>query len=204
MNNISQKELYKHKANKYYLKYQQCKKVQKGGTVTKISWLDNFLKELNKVYSSDYIITGFGAIILYLHYYNQVTDGQFNNLISNIRIPNDIDFLCYCKENNYEFKKNIGKFTRLQDLPQRSVIYEFNSLDTLPIFIKSFNLTCLSKISYSQILNYKILSLKELADYYSEKLKNNEIILSLLQSEMIELKKKIEDMIKNKEVVDLL
>jgi hypothetical protein len=204
MNRMSKQELYKHKANKYYLKYVQCKKIQKGGSIIKPIWLDVFLEEINQVYDSNYVITGSGAVALYLNYYNQISGGRFNDLISNMRIPNDIDFVYYCKGSEYESRKKIGKFTRFQDPPQRSVTYEFNSLGSFPSIIKSFDLTCLAKIAYSRIDEYKVLSLDKLLDFYSEELTDKKMIIDSYSDRIREIEEKMEEAKINKKVGEFL
>ena len=204
MNRISKQELYKHKANKYYLKYTQCKKIQKGGSIVKPLWLDIFLEELSQVYDSNYTITGSGAVALYLNYYNQISNGMFNDLISTIRIPNDIDFVYYCKGSDYESRKKIGKFTRFQDSPQRSVTYEFDSLGSFPSIIKSFDLTCLGKISYSLIDHYKVLSLDKLLDFYSEELTDKKMMIDSSRDRIREIEEKMEEAKINKKVGEFL
>jgi hypothetical protein len=193
MKSMSKQELYKHKASKYYLRYKMCKQqMQKGGSATKIEWMDTFLKELEPIYASDFVITGSGAVTLYLNYYNEKSNGIFNDLISIIQKPNDADFLYCCKGTNYESRRTINNYNRKQDSPQRSVTYDFNvSKGVLPSIIKKFDLLCLEKISYSQIDKYKVLALDKLLDYYLQELKDNQDFLSSATSNKTELEAKI-------------
>ncbi len=204
MIHTSKQELYKHRANKYYLKYMQYKKIQKGGSIIKPMWLDVFLEEINQVYDLNYVITGSGAVSLYLNYYNQLSNGRFNDLISNMRIPNDIDFVYHCKGSDYEPRKKIGNFTRLQDSPQRSVTYEFDSLGEFPSIIKSFDLTCLGKISYSLIDRYKVLSLDKLLNYYSDELEDYKMIIDSSRDKIREIEVKIEETKKNRKIGEFM
>jgi hypothetical protein len=193
MKSMSKQEMYKHKADKYYLRYKICKQIQKGGTPTKIIWIDAFLNELSQVYEPEFVITGLGAIVLYLNYYNEKSNGKFNNLISMIQTPNNIDFLYCCKETKFEQRKSIKNFIRKQDSPQRSVTYNFNnSTGITPNYIKSFDLTCLLKIDYSKINTYKVLSLEKLLHFYSNKLADKITMVTLLRNRKTELEAKLE------------
>jgi hypothetical protein len=193
-----------HELHKYYSKHETWMSKLIGGAVIKPDWLDIFLEELNQVYEADYVITGSGAIVLYLNYFNHLTNGKFNDLISSIRVPNDIDFLYYCKGTDYESRRTIGKFSRLQDSPQRSVTYGFSSQDALPNIIKSFDLTCGSKISYVLIDKYKVLSLDKLLDFYSGELEDDEMIFNSNKTKLLELEKYIEDSKKKRKISEFL
>jgi hypothetical protein len=197
MNKIQNKELYKYKAEKYYQQYLNIKNKSmyhklSGGSAIKPDWYDNYLKEINAIYDDIFIITGSGAVSIYLNYFNNLTGGKFNNLIPNLRIPNDADFLYYCKGSNYESRRKIKKYSRLQDSPQRSVTYEFNDLGIFPTYIKSFDLTCLPKINYVNIDKYKLLSLEKLLDIYSQELEDFEMFLRNYHDTITEIEKNIE------------
>jgi hypothetical protein len=164
-----------------------------GGEIIKPDWIDMFLLELDQIYDDNYVITGSGALILYLNYFNNLTEGKFNEFITNVRIPNDVDFLYYCKGSNYESSRIIGQFSRLQDSPQRSVTYVFNSRDVLPNIIKSFDLTCLSSIPYVSLDKYKVLSLEKILSFYSGEVEDNEMMLRSNKEKILELEKSFED-----------
>jgi len=185
---------YKDTTYKFFLQYKNH--TLKGKEIVKPDWLTKFLEELSPIYDPNYVVTGSGAVVLYLNYFNELTNGKFNDLISSTRLPNDVDFLYYCKGTNYESRRTIGKFSRLQDSPQRSVTFTLNSSldsDELPKIIKSFDLTCLSIMSYVTIDKYKVLSLEKLLNFYSNDLENSEMILSSNKSKMLDIQKSIED-----------
>ena len=190
---MSEDKIYKHMAYKFFLENKNFKNNLNGGGIIKPDWIDMFLLELDQVYDPNYIITGSGAVVLYLNHFNNLTNGKFNELIASVRLPNDIDFLYYCRGTNYEPRRSIGKFSRLQDSPQRSVTYVFNSSDALPNIIKSFDMTCLSMIPYVLIDKYKVLSLEKILSFYSDELEDNEMILSSNKHKMLELEQNIED-----------
>jgi hypothetical protein len=201
------KQLYKHKAHKYYLKYKEYKK-QNGGLVEKPTWLNTFIEELSQVYESNFVITGSGALAVYLNYYNILTNGEFNKLVAEMQIPQDVDFVYYCRGTGYESRTNIetraGRYTMEQSSPQRSVTYKFNSSNRLPSFIKSFDLTCLQRIPYVMIDKYKVLSLEKLLYFYSGELENNEDIINGLQLSISELEDKITQAKRNKKLGNFL
>lgn len=193
MNKIHSKEYYKYKAEKYKQKYINFKKnIQKGGSAIKPDWYDLYLKELDDIYEDEFIITGSGSVNIYLNYFNSLTNGRFNELISTLRIPNDADFVYCCKGSDYENRRKIKNFSRLQDSPQRSVTYEFDDLGIFPTFIKSFDLTCLPKLTYVNISKYKLLSLDKLLDVYSLELEDHEMFSRNTHDEIVELEIKIE------------
>ena len=204
MNKISNMEIYRHKAIKYYKKYLNYKKNKKGGGIDKPAWLDDYLKEVNAVYDSDYIITGSGAVSIYLNYFNNLTNGKFNELIPNLRIPNDVDFLYYCKGADYLSRRKINNYQRIQDTPQRSITFEFNALGAFPLFIKTFDVTCLSKISYVQIDDFKLLTLDKLLDFYAQELDDNESFLRNFKQSVLDIETKIENSIKTKHITEFL
>lgn len=190
---MSEDKIYKHMAYKFFLENKNFKNNLNGGGIIKPDWIDMFLLELDQVYDPNYVITGSGAVVLYLNHFNNLTNGKFNELIAGVRLPNDIDFLYYCRGTNYEPRRSIGKFSRLQDSPQRSVTYVFNSSDALPNIIKSFDMTCLSMIPYVLIDKYKVLSLEKILSFYSDELEDNEMILSSNKNKMLELEQNMED-----------
>lgn len=197
MDKIYNKELYKYKAQKYYRQYLDIKQKSKynkliGGSIIKPDWYDDYLKEINTIYDDSLVITGSGAVSIYLNYFNNLTNGKFNELIPNLRIPNDADFLYCCKGSDYESRRNIKKYSRQQDSPQRSVTYEFNGLGTFPTYIKTYDLTCLIKINYVNIDKYKLLSLEKLLDFYSQELEDSEMFLRSAHDDALEFKKKID------------
>lgn len=198
--------LYLYKAHKYYKKYINLKNIKnmKGGSIDKLEWYDSYLTEVDEVYDQNYVITGSCAVSIYLNYFNNLTNGKFNEFISNLRIPNDVDFLYYCKGADYESRRKMGKYNRLQDSPQRSITYEFNSLGKFPTFIKSFDLTCLAKINYVQLDKYKVLSLDKLLEFYLQELEDNELFVSTYRENVSELEDKIEELKKHKKIKELL
>jgi len=166
------KQEYKNKIKKYIIINKQ-----KGGGASKPRWYDEFISEMDSVYDDKYIITGSCAVTLYLVYFNNLTNGQFNEFIPNLRIPNDVDFVYHCKGADYITSSKLRKYNRIQSVPQRSVTYEFNGFGPIPRFIKSFDLTCLTKINYVQIDKYKVLTLEKLLEYYSQELEDNEMFI---------------------------
>jgi hypothetical protein len=209
MDKIFNRELYIRKADKYYKKYMNLKKqniVGKlfGGGAIKPSWYDNYIKEVTNVYREDYVITGSGAVSIYLNYFNELTDGMFNELIPTLRIPNDIDFLYYCKGADYENSRKLGKYKKLQSTPQRSVTYEFDDIGEFPIFIKSFDLTCLNKISYVQIDKYKLLDLNKLLEFYTQEIDDNEMFFRNYKSKLEDIESRLEKAKEKPSISDFL
>lgn len=197
-------ELYKHKAHKYLKKYLNLKKI-KGGSINKSPWYDDYITEVEAVYDEDkYIITGSGAVAIYLHYFNSLANGNFNELISILRIPNDVDFLYYCKGVDYISSRKIGKYSRLQDTPQTSITYEFYDSDVFPKFIKSFDVTCLSKISYVQVHKFKLLSLEKLLEFYSQELEDYEMFSHHYRSKAEDIKKRLTESKKDIKISEYL
>ncbi len=194
------KYISKHNKHKFFLQYTKNSKF-KGGAIVRPDWITKFLDEVNSLYDSTYVITGSGAVVLYLNFFNELTDGKFNDLISTVKIPNDVDFLYYCKGTSYESRRTIDKFSRLQDTPQRSVTYVLNietledkdDLEHIPLIIKSFDLTSMSAISYVTLGSHKVLTLEKLLDFYSNELEDNEMMLNYNKTKMIEMEKNIED-----------
>lgn len=197
MLNSQNKKLYKNKLKKYVI----LKKL-KGGGIDKPLWYDDYLNEVDTVYDNDYIITGSGALVIYLNYFNSLENGKFNELIPNLRIPNDVDFLYYCKGADYITSRKLGKYSRLQSVPQRSVTYEFNSFGSFPTFIKSFDLTCLAKINYVKIDKYKLLSLEKLLEFYSSELKDSQIFITNYETDLKDIEQRIEKCEKEKNIVE--
>ena len=195
MNKIHNKDLYKYKAEKYYQKYLNLKNIlnnnQIGGTVDKPEWFDEYLRELDDIYQDGFIVTGSGAVSIYLNHFNNITNGKFNKLIPTLRTPNDVDFVYYCKGADYEKRRNFNKYKRLQTTEIKSATYNFDELVDIPTFIKSFDLTCLNKIYCVDVGKYKLLSLEKLLFFYSGDLEDDEMFLRNYQEEIIDLEKKI-------------
>jgi hypothetical protein len=84
---------------------------------------------------------------------SEICEGKFNDLMDILKMPNDIDFVYYCKGTNYESRKKIGNFIRLQDSPLRSATYQLIGITKL---INSFDLTCIPYINYIEINDYKL------------------------------------------------
>ena len=185
-----------HKLDKYNLFLPALK----AGTIIKQNWLNDFLHELNSLYENNFVVAGSSAVILYLNYFNELTNGKFNSLVSTTKIPNDIDFLYYCKGTNYESRRTINNFSRLQDYPQRSVTFMSDPDKNIFSIIKSFDLTSLSAISYVTIDKYKILTLDKLFNFYLNDLKENEMILEHNKEELLELEKNIEEFKKKRKI----
>ena len=181
------KQEYKNKIKKYIIINKQ-----KGGGASKPRWYDEFINEIDFVYDDKYVITGSGAVTLYLVYFNNLTNGQFNEFIPNLRIPNDVDFVYHCKGADYITSSKLRNYNRIQSVPQRSVTYEFNGFGSVPIFIKSFDLTCLTKINYVQIDKYKVLTLEKLLEYYSQELEDNEMFIRHYEIDTKKLSARIE------------
>lgn len=191
------KQEYKNKTKKYIIINKQ-----KGGSAIKPDWYDEFISEIDSIYDDNYVITGSGAVTLYLVYFNNLTNGQFNEFISNLRIPNDVDFVYHCKGANYISSSKLDKYNRIQSVPQRSVTYEFNGLGSIPIFIKSFDLTCLKKINYVKIHKYKVLTLEKLLEYYSQELEDNEMFIRHYETDVKKLVKRIEKTVSGEDIIE--
>lgn len=176
---------------------------QKGGAPIKLRWYDEFISEVDSVYDDTYVITGSGAVTLYLVYFNNLTNGQFNEFIPTLRIPNDIDFVYHCKGADYITSSKLHKYNRIQSVPQRSVTYEFNGFGSIPTFVKSFDLTCLTKINYVQIDKYKVLNLEKLLEYYSQELEDNEMFVRHYESDAKKLGTRIEKTLSEEEQTDI-
>ena len=75
---MSNDNLYKYTAYKFFLQHKNTKNNLNGGGIIKPDWIDIFLEELDQVYNQNYVVTGSGAVILYLNY--------FNNFLNNNKI----------------------------------------------------------------------------------------------------------------------
>jgi len=193
------KQEYKNKTKKYVII-----KKQKGGGAIKPRWYDEFISEVDSLYDDKYVITGSGAVALYLVYFNNLTNGQFNEFMPTLRIPNDVDFVYHCKGADYITSSKLHKYNRIQSVPQRSVTYEFNGFGSIPTFIKSFDLTCLTKINYVQIDKYKVLNLEKLLEYYSQELEDNEMFIRHYESDAKKLGTRIEKTISGEDIIEQL
>lgn len=141
----------------------------KGGDIYIPSWFNLFLSELAKIYSEEYVITGSSAVALYVNYFNNLTNGAFNELFKSMLIPNDVDFLYSCIGTNYISFKNYKNFVKKQTILDKSITFE--EKEKTNNLIKSVDFTCLENIQYFTIDGYKILSLYELKEFYSLDLK---------------------------------
>jgi hypothetical protein len=172
----------------------------KGGDIYVPSWFNLFLSELAKIYSEEYVITGSSAVALYVNYFNNLTNGDFNELFKSMLIPNDVDFLYSCIGTNYiSFKNYINRFERHQSSPNKSLT--FKEKEKTNNLIKSVDFTCLENIQYFTIDGYKILSIYELKEFYSKELKDYEKMLdnSISYLEFIDKtnKKEYQELIEN-------
>lgn len=193
------KQEYKNKTKKYIIINKQ-----KGGSAIKPRWYDQFITEVDSIYDGKYVITGSGAVTLYLVYFNNLTNGQFNEFIPNLRIPSDVDFVYHCKDAHYITSRKLHKYNRIQSVPESSVTYEFNGFESIPTFIKSFNLTCLTKINYVQIDKYKVLTLEKLLEYYSQELEDNEMFIRHYESDTKKIGKRIEKTVSGEDINEQL
>lgn len=166
----------------------------KGGSVIKPEWFDKFVEEIDSLYETNYVVTGSSAVALYLNYFNSLTNGKFNDLVYDLARPNDVDFLYHCRGINYETRKKIGKFKRVQDGPGRSVTFALETSEEDYSFIKSFDLTAMTtNISYLTVTKYKIIALEKLLSFYSDELESNKSFHHYKQEEIKEIEAKIEE-----------